>query len=292
MTPSETHPTIKVARDLAEIRELVVRLAERAVHLGASGLMPGGMAQVALGPESSPETWSEQIAFAELHHLAECGKPDHRRCRFALHLHDEDDQDHEPPLQTLLFWSEAWRDEHGYPLGQRRPTLASEAAFLGQLLDWAWQHEPHWEDLARDINRARVRLEDVLHAGKRVEKSRIVCDRCSDHPRLIVLRGVSDDGSDDRWKCPGCKHRFDADQVRRAHSAMLRSAGAERWIHQADAIALLRDQGRPEPTVRQWLREGEGQAYCDPVTHEVWVWWPDLWRKHLVAPTRRRRSTA
>jgi hypothetical protein len=69
---------------------------------------------------------------------------------------------------------------------------------------------------------------------------------------------------------------------------MLRSEGAAKWVHQVDAIGTLKAQGRSERTVRQWLLEGEGDGFCDPVTHEVWVWWPSLWRKHLMTPTRKR----
>jgi hypothetical protein len=28
------------------------------------------------------------------------------------------------------------------------------------------------------------------------------------------------------------------------------------------------------------------------VTHEVWVWWPDLWRLHLTTATRNRSQGA
>jgi len=53
---------------------------------------------------------------------------------------------------------------------------------------------------------------------------------------------------------------------------------------------VLKAQGRAEQLIRRWLAAGEGQGYCDPVTHEVWVWWPDLWRKHLIAGTRNRKA--
>src|SRR5690606_31708046 len=183
---------------------------------------------------------------------ATCNKLDHTRCRFAEHVADEDD--HEPPLQTLLYWSERWRAEAGYEL--ERPTMRTEANFPRGRLDWAWDHEQAFDEFARDVNRARVRLENILHAGKRPERSRIVCDRCDEAPRLLVLRGVADDGSDDQWKCPACKTRFTSDDASRAHAAMLRSEGAERWVPQADAIATLKAQGRPERTIRAWLADG------------------------------------
>ncbi|WP_418061744.1 hypothetical protein [Pimelobacter simplex] len=71
---------------------------------------------------------------------------------------------------------------------------------------------------------------------------------------------------------------------------MLRSEGAEKWIPQADAIGTLKAQGRAERTIRKWLADGEGESYCDPVTHDVYCWWPSLWRKHLMTKTRERKT--
>jgi hypothetical protein len=272
----QASPVVKVARDLTEIVKLTEDIATEAEHKANDSLMPGGLAMVALAGVANLEAWENRYQAAE------------SLGRNAAHVLDEDDT-WEPPLQTLCFWSEQWRAEHGSEYDQR-PTLASEANFIRWALDWAWDHELHWDDFAADIRKARVRLENLLHAGSRPERSRIICNMCDSRPRLLVVRGVADDCSDDGWKCPGCKARFDAKAVQTAHATMLRSEGAERWVAQADAIATLKAQGRPERTVRAWLAEGEGSGYCDPTTHQVWVWWPDLWRKHLTAATRNRAS--
>jgi hypothetical protein len=34
-------------------------------------------------------------------------------------------------------------------------------------------------------------------------------------------------------------------------------------------------------------REAMLNAYCDLTTRRIWVWWPDIWARHLIARTRR-----
>ena len=268
----------KVARDLTEILNLHARLASQAEHQASHPMMPGGMAMVALAGVANLEAWENLNDATE------------RYSRAYTSIEDEDPEEAWSAFQLIEFWSESWRRERDAEYDGSRPTIETEANFLRWSLEWAWQNEVAWDDFAADINRARVKLENILHAGNRVELSRIVCPQCESKPRLIVLRGKSEDGHDDRWKCSGCGTRFDADDAQRAHAKMLRSEGAERWVHQADAIATLKAQGRPERTIRAWLSEGEGSGYCDPKTHQVWVWWPDLWRRHLATPTRKRAS--
>lgn len=280
--------TVKVARDLTEIGALYERLLAQAIQKASAKIdgtsLPGGEAMVALAGVAEPEVNARRVELREAHHIATCERADHTRCWTG----SEDEDETEPILQTLLFWSEQWREGHGYPLEGRRPTVTTEANMIRSLLDWAWDNLLEWDDFAKDIRAARVRMEDLLYAGARQERTRIVCNRCEAGKRLLHLYGPEVDGSGDRWKCPACKVRLDADGVRDAHAAMLRSEGAEKWVQQVDAIGTLKAQGRSERTVRKWLSEGEGEAYCDPVTHEVWVWWPDLWRKHLTTQTRSR----
>lgn len=271
------HPTVKVARDLTEIIELHERLRAQAENQASHSLMPGGHAMVALGHVANLEAWENLNDATE------------RYAKAYTSAEDEDPEEAWSPFQILEFWSEQWRREHEAEY-DTRPTITSEANFIRHSLDWAWQNETGWDDFAADVRRARVKLEDILHAGNRVELSRIVCPDCESKPRLIVLRGSAEDGSDDRWKCHVCRNRLDADDAHKAHAKMLRSESAKRWVHQADAIATLKAQGRPERTIRSWLADGEGSGYCDPVTHQVWVWWPDLWHKHLTTATRNRAS--
>lgn len=279
----EPGPVTKVARDLTEILALYAQLPGQAENDSTARLMPGGRAMVAMGPVANLEAWENMNQATE-------------RYGFGYTIAElEDDEDAWPAYQTLKSWSEQWRRARAAEYDGQRLTIATEANLIRSLLDWAWDHlEPaQWDQMAADVNRARRNLEDILFAGKRAGRTRIVCDLGHDKPqRLLVLLGSADDGTEDAWKCPwaGCKKRFNRDEVRRAHAQMLRSDGAERWVHQTDAIATLRTQDRSEHTVRKWLADGEGEGYCDPITHEVWVWWPSLWRKHLMTPTRKREG--
>lgn len=270
MAPEPT-PVTRVARDLSAILDLYAQLPSQAVADSADHLMPGGHAMVALAPVANLEAWENLEQATE------------RYAKTYVFVEVEDDENLWPATQLLAYWAERWRAIHGAEYGQR-PTLPREANFIRYQLEWAWENEPGFEKFAKDVNSARIKLEDVLFAGSRVEKTRVECPDCQ--VRLIVLRGSEPE--DDRWKCQGCKARYDQDDVRRAHAKMLRSEGAERWVHQRDAIDILKSLGRPERTVRDWLAQGEGEGYCDPVDHMVWCWWPSLWRKHLMTPTRQR----
>lgn len=237
---TEPHPTAKVARDLTEIVDLHERLAAQAEHQASHSLMPGGHAMVALAGVANLEAWENMNDATE------------RYAKAYTSAEDEDPDEAWSPFQILEFWSEQWRRELDAEYDQR-PTISSEANFIRHCLDWAWDHELAWDDFVRDIRRARVRLEDILHAGNRVETSRIVCDQCEAQAKLIVLRGAADDGSEDQWKCSYCKERFDRKGMLRAHAAQLRQESAAKYLRQDEAIATLVMQGRNERMVRRWL---------------------------------------
>lgn len=280
-TEPDAGPVVKVARDLREILRLHDELLAEAEASGDHPSIPGGAAMVALGNVANMETWEN------LHQASE------RYGRAYTSVESEDPDDAWSAYQLIEFWSESWRRERGEDYDMKR-TIGTEANYVRGRLEWAAEKEPHFTEFAADINRARLRLEDIVHQGERVERTRIECNQCEprrpDESRTLLIRlyGAAPDGSDDRWKCPSCKVRLDADGIHRAHAKMLHSEGAERWIHQGDAIGTLRAQDRPERTVRQWISEGIGTAFCDPVDHSVWVWWPELWRKHLTTATRKR----
>lgn len=285
----DVDPVTKVARDLSEILALSAALLTQAVHKATDRAIPGGEAMYALGPVASIEAWENLNATAE-------------RTGVALtHPEDEDPDDLWPPLQTLLFWTEDWRREHGYEL-DRRPTIETEVGFVRNLLNWVWENEPHFEDFAGDVNRVRQRLENVLYAGRRAERTRVNCthEPCETKPRLILIRARKhvidladlEAVTEDFWKCPRCKTRYDRDAFERAYARQLRSEGAERFVPTKDAVDTLRALGRSPETVRKWLAPNDAErvveGYCEVRTHRTWVWWPDLWRLHLSTATRRR----
>lgn len=302
---------VKVASNLRAISTLHKNLLTEAVHSANDPLMPGGKAMVELAPVARPQQYIWQIDYIER----------------VLEQHPDlsaDDDDWEPPLQTLLYWSEKWRIVHDMELTDRRPTIATEVNFLRWCLEWAWDHEPRFEKFASDIATAKRRLEDTLKSGSRPERTRVVCDRdyCENPSQLIrvyaprehvadecvdcgglydpdssddcrdcgtMLQPVyNSDPADDRWKCPSCKHIFNDDDYGRAHGKQLRADGAQRFVYLHDAIGTLQAQGRSEHTIRKWLRDSKVNGYCDLTTHKVYVWWPDLWVLHLSTKTRKR----
>lgn len=270
-------PVVKVARDLTEIVTMAGMLAEEAVYQGDrqvdGKVIPGGLAMVALGNVANLESWEYQYEAAE------------RAGRDVRHVEDEDDT-WEPPLQTLCFWSEQWRAEHGAEY-DTRPTLGSEAAFIRWALDWAWENELHWDDFAGDIRRARVRLENLLHAGKRAERTRVPCtsEMCERKPRLI--RVYRESAADDGYRCTACKSWYDAHDFARAKLQHLTHEGADRHVKMQDARDAI---DRPRRTWDKWLRLWYVRSYRDAVTGQVWVWWPDVREADQEVNRRRARS--
>lgn len=270
----QASPVVKVARDLSEIEKMSAMLGDEAAEAANSSLMPGGRATVALAPVSNIEAWEHQFETRERVGLD------------ATHVMDEDDS-WEPPLQTLCFWSDSWRTEHGAEYGQR-PTIGSEVNFLRYLLGWAWDNEPHFDDFAADIRKARVRLEDIVHDGRRAERSRVTCTNptCERQPRLIKVYGRI--AADDGYKCPGCRMRYDPSAYARAMFRHLdEGEGRERHVKAQDARAAI---DRSERTWSKWIRFWHVRSYVDPHTKQRWVWWPDVRAADLATQTRERKA--
>jgi hypothetical protein len=200
-------------------------------------------------------------------------------------VQDEFD-DQLPPLQLLLFWSQEWRVEHGNE-SDMRPTIDSETRFLGECLDWAWEHEPHFRDFSKDVRAAKTSIENTLKEGVRTERAKTTCIDC-EGVRLVKQYGRL--AAEDHWLCPRCDRRYDHAAFLRAQHQHLASEGAERWVRIIDGIAAI---PRPENTVRTWIRRLEVHSMCHVVTHAVYVWWPSLRQQHLEAVERdaeRRKS--
>lgn len=246
---ADIHPTVRVARDLAEILRLHQALIGQAVNQGDAPGIPGGEAMAALANVANVEAWDNHHQATERHDL---GWDNYRRAYTAAECEDPDDA--WSAFQLIEFWAEAWRIERGDDYADRnRPTIRTEANYLRFSLDWAWANEAHWAEFADDVNRARLRLEDIVYAGKRVERTRVVCDRmgCEDPRRLIRLRGYG--AAEDTYRCPHCKHRYTPDEFKAAHRRMLMSEGAEKFVPRDDAVSTLVSLGRGLRTVRRWL---------------------------------------
>lgn len=257
---------LKVTAGLRAILDMAARVEARALDLACDRLMPGGEAMVNLAHVADIETWTRRndLSADEL-------------------LNYEDPDELWSPFQLLRFWSERWRVEVGMDYDEPRwyPTLNTEAAFLANpdVIAWAWENEIHFEEFADDVASAKSRLEGILREGERPDRIRVVCPDCDAGKRLIIRYGKSD--ADDTWKCPACKHRFDADAVRRAYAKQLRGEGAARWVSLTDALSILRSMAVREETAVEWV-DGERVEAATDNAGRLFVWWPDMWRAHLA----------
>lgn len=262
-------PVVKVAQDLSAIERLDDTLEVQVVHKANDRLMPGGLAMVALGGVGSR---AAQEAYVEELEARWWNDPatTHQDRPDVSHLNDEDDT-WEPPLQTLLFWSEELRARYGYPIEGRRITVQTEAAFLRWALEAMWREEPRWDDFAKDVEVARSRLEATLAAGVRPVARGVSCmyDEC--RGARLIRKTVPARGPKGEktwrltdWHCPKCKRSWsEEDYARNVYGAIERQhwlvLDTETWCT-VDRAA--RKVGRPEGTVRVWVSRGEVSALC------------------------------
>lgn len=262
----EVHPTTKVARDIVAILNLHRSLLTQAIAHGDSPGIPGGEAMTALGNVSNVEAWDNHHQATERH---DRGFENYRRAYTSVE--DEDPDDAWSAYQLIEFWSESWRRERGDDF-ERKATLASEANYVKHAVEWAWDNEIAFDDFATDMRRARLRLEDIVYDGKRVDRTRVVCDQptCENPRRLIKLHAIYDPtGVLDSYKCPSCKGRFTEDEYQRAYAKMLRSEGAQMHVPLVEALATLKAWGRGERTVRRWLSPMQPRDRCT-ACGDVW----------------------
>lgn len=278
-------PLVRVARDLRAILEMAPLLTERGIDLSADHEMPGGDALAALAPVALPSAWERRAELTEAAWMDKQVTAEALGTRIAADdkgrpTFDEDD-DLEPPLQSLLYWSEDWRHQLGMDYGQD-PTLASEANFLANadVITWAHAHDTRFEHFTQAIADTRTRVENVVREGEQITRSRVVCDKCDKGKRLVLVHGKGD--RPDVWKCSSCKARFDADALHRAHARQMRAEGAERWVDRIEAIGVLRAQGWQERVIRGWLTDDPDLETRTNAAGKTFVWWPALWRKHLI----------
>jgi hypothetical protein len=251
--------TIEVAQDLTAIVDMSEALEDQAINDANDHLMPGGLAMVALSSVANLEAWANKLDAAE---------------RRGLRIAVEDDDEWEPPLQTLLFWSEDLRRVHGLET-DARPTIASEANVIRWALDWLLENEPHFADFAEDIHAARSRMESLLAEGLRVKRGvpclSVDCDGgvlvqpvaaprephfCDGHEGVCHLpheRCPHDRGGlRDEWVCGKCDRRYGVEDYRRAvaQSAFLNAE----WLPLEDAIART---GAKRGSIQGWASKGE-----------------------------------
>lgn len=247
----KTDPVTKVAQHLSAIEDLSCHLEAQAIAKANDREMPGGDAMVALAGVANIEAW-QNVVDTTLRLAYQAGEEPPEI---------DDDETFEPPLQTLCFWSEQLRREHGDEY-DKRPTISSEAGYLRFMLNWLWENEPRWSDFARDIAKARTRLENVLYAGVRVERG-VPCmyDECGG---VRLVRHIDDDGTRTDWRCPKCRREWNEDRywanVQAANErAQREEIGAETWCS-VDYAA--REVGRSPKTIRTWVNRGKVSTAC------------------------------
>lgn len=177
------NPVVKVARDLTEIAVLYIERRAQAIAKAADRAMPGGDAMVSLGPVADMELWANLNDTTETYR----NHPDERLRRTYTSEVDEDDDEHWPAHQVIAYWAGRWRAQRGEDYADLKRSDTTEISYVRQLVDWAADHEPQFATFATDIRRARLRMENLVHAGRRADRTRVVCDRdhCDKHPRLV-----------------------------------------------------------------------------------------------------------
>lgn len=254
-----------VARNLRAIEDMSTRLEARAIDMSMTATAQPSNAMVDLAYVARPGPYAWQIDYLER----------------VFDIHPDlsaDDDDWCPPLQTLCFWSDQWRVIHDKELDGRRATISTETNFLRWCLEWAWDNEPHFEDLAKDVALARRRLEDTLHEGQRLIQG-VPCmyDECGGRRLQRKLRPKYDkDGNRVRdekgnglwdfedWTCPKCKRTWTDDEYARnvtaaGERAKREDIGGDTWCS-ADYAARKVD--RSVKTVRTWINREELATLC------------------------------
>jgi hypothetical protein len=277
-----TTDRITLAQNLTAIVELAESLEDQAVNDANDRLMPGGLAMVALGSVANLEAWANKFDAAE-----------RRALQAGVDLVNDDEDDWEPPLQTLLFWSEDLRRQHNLE-NDARPTVASEANVIRWALDWMWDNEPHWDDFAKDIKAARSRLEALLAEGLRARRGvpclSLDCDGtsliqpveprsephfCDGHEGICTIpheRCAHDRGGlRDEWVCPSCDRRYGTEDYTRAvaQSALLNAE----WLSLADAMART---GAKRGSIQGWATKGDVRRKKDFDTGRTLYSVPDI----------------
>ena len=247
---------------LATLRDLTTRLDTEATQ-GRQAFhphteIPGGNALVML------------VAAATLR--GRSGTPLHLFTRYELPT------DPRPPLDVLVFFEELWRRKTNAPT-DLPPTMDRVGDYLDRQLHHI-AHDPLFTHLHQALRRAVRDTENVLHAGHRPEVSRVPCLECG--TRIVKVYASRE--KHDHWRCPTCGEQYDKGRYERALHDHLASRGAERYVPISDASAA---SGRPERTVRDWIRREIVDATRDPMSGRLLVWWPDVRQAHVTTHTRR-----
>jgi hypothetical protein len=296
---------VRAARDLTNISLLAELLHAAAISSSNARVdgtaLAGGRAMVAMTHVGSPEAWAEQVEADELYHLTVCAKSDHAKCQYAQ-MADYEDEDDEPPLQTLRFWSERWRTaKDGYRL-DRAATLRGEIAYLRDVLAWAHEHEEFWGAFVTDLAKVRTRLEDTVAAGTRVAFRGVPCmyDECGGARLVRKTVPTRDFDTGEKtyrltdWHCPRCKRQWTEDEYARnvyaaTESLHYANLGAEAWCSLEKAAKRV---DRPRLTVWSWTDRLQVASVCRVTDRRVFVRVADVHDRNQLAVERAQQREA
>lgn len=199
MTTTDAPAIVKVARDLREVLRCYDELRDQAISDGDNPTIPGGQAMVALGPVANIEAWGH--LYDTTWRLAD--HPDESRRRIYTSEPDEDSDEAWGAYQVIEYWAERWRRARDAEYDGLRTTMLNQTSYVRESLTWARDHEPEWARFTEDIRTARLRIENVVSAGRRAERSRVRCDRdaCTKHPHLIKVHAPR---YIECWSCSSC----------------------------------------------------------------------------------------
>lgn len=268
--------------DLHAIWDLAGALPDEALERGTNS-----EAMTYLGPVADPEAWRNVAMSAIRGRLCRCMQ---RRqlcpslfggtCPDQAYLADNRDEHH--PLFVLGTWEQLWREHLNHPTEQPI-TIDSAVHYLDMQIGYmASQPEPAFDEFGRELRQCRTRLEDVLQAGDRDERTRVPCLDCA--TRLNKVYGKTE--HDDHWACPRCRRTYDAEAYARARHYHLDGTQPARFVKVSVALGMI---DRTEATLRTWMANGKVRTQRDPHTETLTVWWPDVWITHRDTPSRKRR---
>lgn len=247
-TAATLDPTVNVARDLTEIANCYADLEAQAIADGDNPDIPGGDAMVTLGPVAHLELW------LNLNDATERWKdhPDEHLRRIYTSIEDEEpDEDRWPPHQTIWYWSGRWRTARAADYDDQRRTIASELNYVRESLAWALEHEPRFEQFTEDIRHARIRIENIVAAGRRADRSRIVCDRptCASQPEPPRLVKTYSPRYVTGWTCATCTTHTPATyRCTAGHPAPVSADRCTRMVGPKDDRHQCLERTHPEQT--------------------------------------------
>ncbi|MCR1785319.1 hypothetical protein KVF89_22455 [Nocardioides carbamazepini] len=279
-TAKTSDPIVKVARDLTEIEHCHDELRAQAIAAGDDPNMPGGAAMVALGPVADIEAWNHLSAAAE-----DYGRP------YVSLDDEEDDEQRWPPQQLIGYWAGELRRLRGEDYAGLVRTFASDLNYVRGSLAWAAEHDTaRWPRFAGDVRRARLTIENIVSAGRRADRSRIVCDRdhCEKTPQPRLVR-VYSPRYVVGWTCATCSTHTPAEYrcEDRNHPAPASAQPCTRMVGPRKDRHLCGSRTRvvtPEPTVCLNVR-------CRSFTAPVEVLASDPARDGWKCPSCKHRYT-